>query len=69
MKVLAKSIFIHYYELTYILYGDEDFYKQYIISIDTRIKEIYYKGSYLNIITTNEDFIEELDCRYNLKVR
>ena len=59
------KIFIHYFDDIYKYIVDEDFYKQYIIKTDERIDNIYYIGSYLNINTTNEDFIQEIECRYN----
>lgn len=59
------KIFIHYFDDIYKYIVDEDFYKQYIIKIDERIDDIYYIRSYLNINTTNEDFIQEIECRYN----
>lgn len=59
------KIFIHYFDDIYKYIVDEDFYKQYIIKIDERIDNIYYIGSYLNINTTSEDFIQEIECRYN----
>lgn len=59
------KIFIHYFDDIYKYIVDEDFYKQYIIKTDERIDDIYYIRSYLNINTTNEDFIQEIECRYN----
>lgn len=60
-----QNIYIHYYETKIRVKIDDDFLKQYIINWDERIDDIYYIKSYLNIITTNENLLEEIECRYN----
>jgi hypothetical protein len=58
-----NRVFIHYYDDIYSYIIDDDFFKQYIM--DDRIDEIYCKGSYINFITTNDNLIDEIECRYN----
>jgi|LakMenEpi08Oct12_1017439.scaffolds.fasta_scaffold19917_1 hypothetical protein len=60
-----SRIYIHYFEKTYIFTVNDEFFKQYIINMDDRILDIYYKGSYLNINTINDDLIDEIECRFN----
>jgi hypothetical protein len=60
-----QNVYIHYYETKIRVKIDDDFLKQYIVNWDERIYDIYYIKSYLNIITTNENLLEEIECRYN----
>jgi hypothetical protein len=60
-----QNVYIHYYETKIRVKIDDDFLKQYIVNWDPRIYNIYYIKNYLNIITTNEDLLEEIECRYN----
>jgi hypothetical protein len=62
---MDNKIYIHYYEKTYNFNVDDNFFKEYIIDIDERIIDIYYISSILNITTINDDFIDEIECRYN----
>jgi len=62
---MNNKIYIHYYEKTYNFNVDDNFFKEYIIDIDERIIDIYYISSILNITTINDDFIDEIECRYN----
>jgi len=62
---MNNKIYIHYYEKTYNFNVDDNFFKEYIINTDERIIDIYYISSILNITTINDDFIDEIECRYN----
>jgi hypothetical protein len=62
---MNNIIYIHYYEKTYKFNIDDNFFKEYIINTDERIIDIYYISSILNITTINDDFIDEIECRYN----
>jgi hypothetical protein len=62
---MNNKIFIHYYEKTYKFNIDDNFFKEYIINTDERIIDIYFISSILNITTINDDFIDEIECRYN----
>lgn len=62
---MDNKIYIHYYEKNYNFNVDDNFFKEYIINTDERIINIYFISSILNITTINQDFIDEIECRYN----